>query len=90
MSYMLSLVYSDITSLSPHDIKGNNKLVMLLPPSFTFTFTLQVYLTTIDQVEYGVHHRLHIYYNFCGIFYFPWNRHQMEGTTRSSVARSNH
>ena len=27
---MFSLVCSDITSLSPHDIKGNNKLVRFL------------------------------------------------------------
>ena len=33
----------------------------------------------IDQVEYGVHNRLHIY-PLCGIFYFPWHRHQMEET----------
>ena len=28
----------------------------------------------IDQVEYGVHDRLHIY-PLCGIFYFLWHRH---------------
>ena len=33
----------------------------------------------IDQVEYGVHDRLHIY-PLCGIFYFPWHRHQIEET----------
>ena len=27
-----------------------------------------------------VHNRLHIY-PLCGIFYFPWHRHQIEGTT---------
>ena len=27
----------------------------------------------------GVHDRLHIY-PLCGIFYFPWHRHQIEGT----------
>ena len=27
----------------------------------------------------GVHNRLHIY-PLCGIFYFPWHRHQIEGT----------
>ena len=27
----------------------------------------------------GVHDRLHIY-PLCGIFYFPWHRHQVEGT----------
>ena len=26
----------------------------------------------------GVHDRLHIY-PLCGIFYFPWHRHQIEG-----------
>ena len=36
-------------------------------------------LDIIDQVEYGVHDRLHIY-PLCGIFFFPWHRHQIEGT----------
>ena len=29
--------------------------------------------------ECGVHDKLHIYH-LCGIFYFPWHRHQIEGT----------
>ena len=33
----------------------------------------------INIVEYVVHGRLHIYH-LCGIFYFPWHRHQIEGT----------
>ena len=33
----------------------------------------------IDQVEHGVHDRLHIY-TLCGIFSLPWHRHQIEGT----------
>ena len=33
----------------------------------------------IDQVEHEVHNRLYIY-PLCGIFYFPWHRHQLEGT----------
>ena len=32
-----------------------------------------------DSID-GVHDRLHIY-PLCGIFYFPWHRHQIEGTT---------
>ena len=31
------------------------------------------------RLECGVHDRLHIY-PLCGIFYFPWHRHQIEGT----------
>ena len=34
---------------------------------------------TFSRLEYGVHDRLHIY-PLCGIFYFPWHRHQIEGT----------
>ena len=30
------------------------------------------------RLECGVHDRLHIY-PLCGIFYFPWHRHQIEG-----------
>ena len=30
-------------------------------------------------LECGVYDRLHIY-PLCGIFYFPWRRHQIEGT----------
>ena len=31
---------------------------------------------------FGVDDRLHIYgiYPLCGLFYFPWHRHQIEGT----------
>ena len=32
-----------------------------------------------STLECGVHDSLHIYPLF-GIFYFPWHRHQMEGT----------
>ena len=31
------------------------------------------------RLECGVHDRLYIYH-LCGIFYFPWHRHQIEGT----------
>ena len=31
------------------------------------------------RLECGVHDRLHIY-PLCGIFYFPWHRHRVEGT----------
>ena len=31
------------------------------------------------RLECGVHDRLHIY-PLCGIFDFPWHRHQIEGT----------
>ena len=31
-----------------------------------------------NQVECGVQDRLHIY-PLCGVFYFPWNRQQIEG-----------
>ena len=34
---------------------------------------------SFSRLEYGVHDRLHIY-PLCGIFYFPWHRHQIEGT----------
>ena len=32
-----------------------------------------------SRLECGVHDRLHIY-PLCVIFYFPWHRHQIEGT----------
>ena len=49
--------------------------------SYLYLYTLfdQCRVDIIDQVEYGVHDRLHIY-PLCGIFYFPWHRHQIEGT----------
>ena len=34
---------------------------------------------SFSRLECGVHDRLHIY-PLCGIFYFPWHRHQTEGT----------
>ena len=34
---------------------------------------------SFSRLEGGVHDRLHIY-PLCGIFYFPWHRHQIEGT----------
>ena len=34
---------------------------------------------SFSRLEYGVHDRLHIY-PLCGVFYFPWHRHQIEGT----------
>ena len=35
---------------------------------------------SFSRLECGVHDRLHIY-PMCGIFYFPWHRHQIEGTS---------
>ena len=34
---------------------------------------------SFSRLEYGVHDRLHIH-PLCGVFYFPWHRHQIEGT----------
>ena len=34
---------------------------------------------SFSRLECGVNDRLHIY-PLCGIFYFPWHRHQIEGT----------
>ena len=34
---------------------------------------------SFSRLECGVHDRLHIS-PLCGIFYFPWYRHQIEGT----------
>ena len=34
---------------------------------------------SFSRLECGVHDRLHIY-PLCGIFYFPWHRHQIEGS----------
>ena len=34
---------------------------------------------SFSRLECGVHDRLHIY-PLCGIFYFPWHRHRIEGT----------
>ena len=38
-----------------------------------------VYFRVVLEIL-GVHDRLHIY-PLCGIFYFPWHRHQIEGTS---------
>ena len=37
----------------------------------------------------GVHDRLHIY-PLREIFYFPWRRHQIEGTDNFSVSSERH
>ena len=42
---------------------------------------------SFSRLECGVHDRLHIY-PLCGIFYFPWHMHQIEGTN-GSVSRLN-
>ena len=34
---------------------------------------------SFSRLKCGVRDRLHIY-PLCGIFYFPWHRHQIEGT----------
>ena len=34
---------------------------------------------SFSRLECGVHDRLHIY-PLCGVFYFPWHIHQIEGT----------
>ena len=34
---------------------------------------------SFSRLECGVHDRLHIY-PLCGVFYFPWHRHPIEGT----------
>ena len=34
---------------------------------------------SFSRLECEVHNTLHIY-PLCGIFYFPWHRHQIEGT----------
>ena len=44
---------------------------------YLYTIIDQHHLDIIDQVEHGVHNRLHIY-PLCGIFYFLWHRHQIE------------
>ena len=43
----------------------------------------------IDQVEYGVHGRLHIY-PLCGIIDVPWHRHQVEGINGFCVSSERH
>ena len=39
---------------------------------------------SFSRLECGVHDRLHIY-PLCGIFYFPWHRHQIEGTNSETM-----
>ena len=51
---------------SPDDLTWNDPGVVFRELSFS-------------RLECGVHDRLHIY-PLCGIFYFPWHRHQIEGT----------
>ena len=35
---------------------------------------------SFSRLDCGVHDKLHIY-PLCGIFYFPWHRHQIEAGT---------
>ena len=58
----------------------------LLPKTSRHFITFYLYILfdqrrvdVIDQVEYGVHGRSHIY-PMCGIVHFPWHRHQIEET----------
>ena len=46
---------------------------------YLYTICCQLCVDFIDQVEHGVRDRLHIYPQ-CGISYFAWHRHQIEGT----------
>ena len=62
-----------VCSITVDDI--HHAFVILLP----YILFDQRRVDIIDQVEHGVHDRLHIYPR-CGIFYFPWRRHQIEGT----------
>ena len=56
------------------------KLVSILQTAHLWANTGVVFRElSFSRLECGVHDRLHIY-PLCGIFYFPWHRHQIEGT----------
>ena len=44
---------------------------------------------SISRLEYVVYARIHIY-PLCGVFYFLWYRHKIEGTTAYSVSSERH
>ena len=55
-------------------------LVLILQTAHLWANTGVVFRElSFSRLECGVHDRLHIY-PLCGIFYFPWHRHQIEGT----------
>ena len=47
---------------------------------YLYTIFDQRRLDIIDQVEHGRSPQQVTVYPLCGIFYFPWHRHQIEGT----------
>ena len=60
--------------------KGDEFLVSILQTAHLWANTGVVFRElSFTGLEYGVHDRLHIY-PLCGVFYFPWHRHQIEGT----------
>ena len=61
-------------------MKGMMFLVSILQTAHLWANTGVVFRElSFSRLECGVHDRLHIY-PLCGVFYFPWHRHQIEGT----------
>ena len=61
-------------------VKSTDLLVSILQTAHLWANTGVVFRElSFSRLECGVHDRLHIY-PLCGIFYFPWHRHQIEGT----------
>ncbi len=61
-------------SVDPHTVYSNNPFQGLTEEWFREL--------SFSRLECGVHDRLHIYPLLCGIFYFPWRRHHIEGFKR--------
>ena len=75
------IVLTGRTSYPLLAVVSTNILLVFCLVIFTFTlFFDQCRVDIIDHIECGVHDRLHIFTPLCGIFFFPWHRHQMEGT----------
>ena len=57
--------------------------------SYFYYYTQGLFLELSFPKSIGVHDRFHIYHPF-RIFYFPWHRHQIEGTTAIGVSSERH
>ena len=74
----MSVCYENVFALQLH-VEGVQVLSYMYSKQPIFGQT-QEWLRELSfsRLECGVHDRLHIH-PLCGIFYFPWDRHQIEG-----------
>ena len=77
------LVVCSKTSMFPQPFK--QKLQSLISTLDHFTLTIVIQLS-FSRLECGIHDKFTFPVQTGGIFYFPWHRHQIEGTPRLLVS----